>query len=149
MIGLIACSARKRSTAAPARALYNSPLFQKSLAYTEARCEHVYILSALHHLVPLEQFLAPYDRRLGTTKRERRIWGLITTTMLKAQHGRTSHDLLILAGQDYVDAMTQHIASWWPESTWRAHVHLPLEGLQVGERLRWLNAQLLPAPEVL
>ena len=142
MIGLVSCSAQKLDHPAPARELYCSPLFRKSVAYAEARCEHVYVLSARHHLVALDQVLAPYEHRLGTTKRERALWATIVTSGLEARHGRTKHDLLLLAGADYVKPLVREVAHWWRDGSWRRRVHLPLAGLQVGERLRWLNEQL-------
>lgn len=55
MIGLISCSAQKLDRPAPARELYCSPLFKKSIAYAEPRCSTTYVLSALHGLVALDQ----------------------------------------------------------------------------------------------
>jgi hypothetical protein len=141
VIGLLSCSAQKLDRAAPARELYCSPLFRKSLAYAERRCKRVYVLSALHHLVELDQVLEPYERRLDSTKREREIWGTITASALEPHARRAGHDLLILAGADYVRPLLRVVAPWWRDGSWRKHIHLPLAGMQVGERLRWLNDQ--------
>jgi hypothetical protein len=141
-IGLISCSGRKLDRAAPARELYCSPLFKRSLAYAEARCERVYVLSAQHHLVDLDRVLEPYDRRLGATKRERRRWAASVAGAIEAHHGRDVQ-LLLLAGQEYTAPLIQEIARWWPSDAWRARIALPLERLPVGARLRWLNEQLV------
>jgi Family of unknown function (DUF6884) len=141
MIGLVSCSAQKLTHAAPARELYGSPLFRKSLAYAEARCEHVYVLSARHHMVALDAVLEPYEQRLATTKRERRQWAATVAGAIEARHGRDVH-LLLLAGREYTAPLIQEIARWWPSDAWRARIMLPLERLPVGERLRWLNEQL-------
>lgn len=142
MMGLVACSAQKLDRPAPARELYCSPLFRKSLTYAERRCKRVYVLSAQHYLVELDQVLEPYERRLGGTKREREIWAAITAGHLEPHVRRGAHDLLMLAGQDYVRPLIRAIAHWWRDRAWRKHVHLPLAGMQVGQRLKWLNAQL-------
>ncbi|TMQ13035.1 MAG: hypothetical protein E6J91_19700 [Deltaproteobacteria bacterium] len=141
MIGLVACSAQKLDHAAPARELYGSPLFRRSLAYAEMRCARVYVLSARHHLVTLDTVIEPYEQRLGSTKRERRRWACVVAAAIETRHG---HDvqLLLLAGREYTAPLIQEVAHWWPVGAWRERITLPLAGLQVGERLRWLNEQL-------
>jgi hypothetical protein len=141
VIGLVACSAQKLDHAAPARELYCSPLFRRSLAYAEPRCARVYVLSARHHLVALDAVLEPYEQRLSSIKRERRRWACVVAAAIEARHG---HDvqLLLLAGREYTAPLIQEVAHWWPIGAWRERVRLPLERMQVGERLRWLNDQL-------
>ncbi len=141
VIGLVACSAQKLDHAAPARELYGSPLFRRSLAYAEMRCARVYVLSARHHLVTLDTVIEPYEQRLGSTKRERRRWACVVAAAIETRHG---HDvqLLLLAGREYTAPLIQEVAHWWPVGAWRERITLPLAGLQVGERLRWLNEQL-------
>jgi hypothetical protein len=141
VIGLISCSAQKLDRPAPARELYCSALFRKSLAYTEARCERVYVLSARHHLVALDDVLEPYEQRLGTTKLEARRWAVVVASSLEQLHGRDVK-LLALAGKEYTAPLIREVAHWWPVGAWRERIALPLAGLQVGERLRWLNARL-------
>jgi hypothetical protein len=55
---LLSCSATKLEKAAPARELYASPLFKKSLDYAERHCsdDNIAILSAKHYLVPLNRY---------------------------------------------------------------------------------------------
>ena len=140
-IGLISCSAHKMGRPALARELYTSPLFRRSLAYAEPRCERVYVLSARHHLVELDTVLAPYEQRMGSTKRERRQWAAVVAGAIEARHGRDVQ-LLLLAGREYTAPLIQEIARWWPVGAWRDRIALPLDRLPVGERLAWLNEQL-------
>lgn len=148
MIGLVSCSSQKLDRVATARQLYTSPLFQKSLAYAERRCMAVYVLSAAHGLVPIDELLEPYNRRLGR-KDERAQWGRRTVGALAARHHR-HEDLLVLAGEDYAGP----IRSALRDMGWTGEVIEPLAGKQVGERLAWLNDELarmplqLPAPEL-
>lgn len=139
LVGLVGCSAQKLARPVPARELYCSTLFRKSLAYAESRCKHVYILSGRHHLVAPEAVLAPYEQRLGSKPAERRRWGTVVAGQLEARHGRDV-DLLILAGADYASALLWGVAPWWP-SAWRDHVSQPLDKMQIGERLQWLNGK--------
>jgi uncharacterized protein DUF6884 len=146
MIGLVSCSAQKLARPAPARELYCSPLFRKSLAYAEPRCERVYVLSAAHGLVELGQLLGPYERRLGR-KKEREAWANRVAGHLIDRHGRAV-DYLMLAGMDYAGPLATALATYdgFREDGWhgvpRRQILAPLAGMQVGQRLRWLNDQL-------
>lgn len=140
MIGLISCCGPKLDRVSIARRLYTSPLFQKSLAYAERRCMHVYVLSALYGLVEIEQMLKPYNQRLGR-KKERELWAHQTVAALRGRH-RPDEELLLLAGADYADPLKAKL----DRVGWTGAIHEPLAGMQVGERLAWLNAELDKMP---
>ena len=56
IIILIACVSKKRPFKSKAKDLYISTLFTKSLAYAHTlNPDKIYIISALHHLLDLEQ----------------------------------------------------------------------------------------------
>jgi len=145
MIGLVSCSARKLAVAAPARELYCSSLFRLSLAYAEARCSAVYVLSALHGLVELDRVLAPYNRRLGG-KAERERWGRLVASSLVTRHGREV-DYLILAGADYAGPLATELRTidGHRRGAWRGvppeRILTPLARMPLGPRLRWLSEQ--------
>lgn len=147
MIGLVSCSVTKLLRAAPARELYTSALFRKSLAHAERHCERVYILSALHGLVELDRRLEPYNRRLGS-KKEREAWARRVASHLIGRHGRAV-DYLLLAGVDYAGPLATALSTHdgFREDGWhgvpRERIHRPLAGMQVGQRLRWLNDQIV------
>lgn len=149
MIGLVACSAQKLDRPAPARELYCSPLFRKSLAYAEPRCGRVYVLSGALGLIDLDTVTAPYDRRLGG-KKESEAWARRVASTLIDRHGREV-DYLILAGADYAGPLATALRTYdgYRGDRWtgvlRDRILEPLTGMQVGERLRWLNAQLAEA----
>lgn len=135
MIGLVACCKTKLDRAAPARALYTSPLFRKSLAYAEALCELVYVMSAEHGLVELDAVLAPYDRTLAKmTARERATCGAVIALQLLVDHGST-FDLLVLAGAPYVEPIRAAFVHAGAHVTIRE----PLAGLEIGQRLSFLS----------
>ena len=71
-IGLVGCVKGKRSSPAPARDLYTSPLFLKRRAFVEPTCDRWFILSAKHGLVDPDEILAPYDETLTHASEERR-----------------------------------------------------------------------------
>lgn len=144
MIGLVGCAAQKLDRPAPARELYTSPLFRLALAYAEARCLRVYVLSALHGLVQLDQVLEPYEHRLG--RRESAAWAGMVALRLFDRHGLHQH-YLVLAGADYaapLAAMMAPLAGDRPLEVLGVHVPLgtlvqPLRRLTIGGRLRFLS----------
>lgn len=138
MIGLVACSSRKLDRRAPARELYSSPLFRKSLAYAEQRCERVYVLSAKFGLVELDQRIGKYDHRLGC-KTERAAWARRVAGALIDRHGREA-EYLVLAGADYARPLATALLTY--DGTARERILEPLNRMQVGQRLRWLNDEL-------
>lgn len=143
-IGLVGCSGlkvdRKR---APARELYMSPLFRKSLQHALARCGTVYIVSAKYHLVELDQVVENYDQRMAAGKVERLAWGERVARELLVRHaGELDRIVLyILAGQEYAAPIVKATLEWWPNP--REHIVQPLDRLELGQRLRWLNENKL------
>jgi hypothetical protein len=136
-IVLIACCKSKLAHSAPAESLYTSTLFKFSLAY--ARTLHpdaIYILSAKHGLVPLDQQLEPYEQTLKKMNRpERLAWGQKVLSQL-AQVCHPSEDrFTILAGRAYYDTLTTGLPNH----------ELPLLGLGQGKRLQFLKQHIPPA----
>lgn len=145
MIGLVSCGAQKLDQPAEARHLYTSPLFRLSLAYAEQHCSRVYVLSAFHGLLDLDRVVAPYNRRLPTAKRERMAWGEHIAASIGARHN-SDEPIMILAGVDYAHPLTVGLRTLfgWRDGGykgWTGDITEPLAGMQVGQRLAWLNGQ--------
>lgn len=137
-IALISCGAKKAPARCPARDLYTSDLFRKSLAWAESQADQVFVLSALYGAVPLDREIAPYDFRLGQlSKREREQWAYchVFGGGRIGESGR-GRPLLLLAGEEY----SQFVRPAAGRNGWA--VHEPLAGLQVGQRLAWLKSNL-------
>lgn len=151
MIGIVGCSATKLDRPALARDLYDSHLFRMSLRYAEAKCERVYVLSALCGLVELDSWLMPYQFRLEGSKRERQVRGERIAGRLIARHGRDV-DYLFLAGEDYAGRVATglRIHDGHREDGWHGvapeRIHQPLVGKQIGQRLAWLKEQIAQLP---
>lgn len=65
-IVLISCVSRKGKTKAKAKDLYKGPLFTNSLAYARSqKPDKIFVISALHHVLDLEQEIEPYDVTLS------------------------------------------------------------------------------------
>lgn len=134
---LLGCGKAKASEARPARELYTGNLFRLSLRYAELRAAEggvVYVVSAEHGLVELDQVVEPYEKSLqGSSKREREAWGLRTFDDVRRRHQQPGN-VVILAGDVYAYPLRRAalLAKWTFEE--------PLRGLDIGGRLAQLKA---------
>lgn len=127
---LVSCSASKLDHAAPARELYTSPLFRKARELAERSGRPWAILSAKHGLLDPNTVVEPYDLALSDLKAEdRRNWAGKVRRQLSARWAGLA-TFEVFAGKLYLEALEGFEHSQ------------PLEGLQVGERLRELNRLL-------
>ena len=136
-VALVGCSALKQKRPAPARELYTSGLFRASLAFAEATCAEVFVVSAMYGLLSLEQVVEPYDRTLADLggKNAREDWG--ARTLASFVQREIAPQLVVLAGELYAEALMAG-AHWHnlprPEA--------PLRGLRgCGNRIAWLKAR--------
>ncbi|MBM7117611.1 DUF6884 domain-containing protein [Archangium primigenium] len=142
-IALVGCGKAKASQATKARQLYTGPLFRASLAAAEAEFGgDVWILSAKHGLVDLDEVLEPYEATLdGASPKCSSNWGLDVIRNLRDDEHNTPAHLTVYAGQAYAQALRHHLPEGWV-------LDEPLAGLGQGERLGWLKQRLarLTAP---
>ena len=141
-IALISCSASKLDHPAPARSLYTSTLFRKSVAYAERHCDSWMILSGKHGLLHPDTIIEPYDERL--TAEPKRLdgrtgpspWGHNVARALQETFDigkpRTV-TFVVLAGGIY----ERNIRAITPQG----QAEFPLTGMQIGQRLQWLTQQ--------
>jgi hypothetical protein len=133
---LIACSSTKLDARAPARDLYTSDLFRKSVAYVESIGAPWAVLSALHGMIQPDAMVEPYDvTLLIMTREQRRCWGAMATDQLWRFDDT---DFVFLAGQNYRQPMID-------SQIWRArgyHATAPMEGLGIGEQKAWLARRI-------
>jgi hypothetical protein len=132
-IVLVTCVKTKRSSPAPAKDLYISPLFQKQRIYAEQTGLPWFILSAEHGLVAPDEWLAPYERYLPDCPTSyRRAWGQWVAARLELLHGSLNGaGIEIHASAFYASCLTPELHQLG------ASVHTPLSGLSLGERLAW------------
>ncbi len=134
---LVSCAKTKRDYPTRADRLYASPLFDKSRALAAARADKWFILSAKYGLLDPCQVVEPYDESLRQmTAPARRLWAERVMNALKPHLG-PGDTVTVLAGSAY----STHIASCL--SQFGVSVIQPLAGRSLGDRLRWLNLQLL------
>src|SRR5262245_34672112 len=117
MMVIVACGAKKLDRAARARDLYVGPYFRACLAYALkiARAKRIWLLSAKHGLVGLNDFIEPYDKKLGAPFS-------VTEFSLTGQAellGLLAEKVTVLGGRRYVSLCRK---------VWRRELKAPLEG---------------------
>lgn len=131
---LVSCVKQKRTSPAPAQDLYTSALFKGMRTYAQQVGSAWYILSARHGVLEPDAVVAPYEQTLPEMSAyQRESWGQRVRQQLEQLLPR-SVPVVILAGTNY----RRHV-----EEALRArghHVEVPMEGLRLGEQLKWLKA---------
>ena len=133
-LALIPCTKKKLPHAAPAESLYSSTLFKLSLAYARTlRPDAIYVLSAKHGLISLDQHLAPYEQTLNKMNgAERADWGQKVLRQLADVCNPSTDQFTILAGRAYYGPLIAGLPSH----------SLPLAGLGQGKRLQFLKIHI-------
>jgi len=140
---LIACVSQKGDKKTKAKNLYISQLFKSSLAFANKQNpDKIFILSALHHLLDIDQEIEPYNVTLSNvpkakrkpelkilTSEEKVNWGKKVVEQLSEQTDLQNDEFIILAGQEYIKPIINSIR----------HFKNPLNGLRQGERVKFLN----------
>lgn len=132
-ICLVACASKKRDGSHPAGSLYISDLFEKSAKYAQYIADDWYILSAKFGLLRPDKLIEKYDLTLNRMPiAERRQWAERVFQDLRTIV-KPSDQIIILAGQRYAEHLIPRLSSLGVQVT------RPLEGLRIGEQLRWLK----------
>jgi hypothetical protein len=133
-IVLLSCVATKLPHAAPAKELYNSPLFKKSLMYAELiNPDDIVILSAKHYVLPIDKVIDPYDKTLlNMSGEEVREWAVQVLKILADKYDLDNDHFIILAGDKYRKFITPQLNHWVA----------PLTGLRIGQQLAWYTKKL-------
>jgi len=136
VITIVPCVSKKRDTPQRARDLYCSDLFKKAAAYAEKTSDEWYILSAKYGLVHPLDVIAPYNVTLKKMKvKPRKEWAERVFSDLGPLLQPTD-TVVFLAGIDYREYLVPRVRQLG------CRVEIPMEGLRIGEQLRWLKNQL-------
>ncbi|RFC33712.1 MAG: hypothetical protein DID91_2727703006 [Candidatus Nitrotoga sp. MKT] len=130
-IVLISCVSQKLSHRAKAKDLYISTLFKLNLKYANSlEPDGIYILSAKHDLLSLEQEIEPYEQTLNDMRAyEIKEWASRVLRQLSEIASLDETEILFLAGDKYRKHLLPHFR----------FVQIPLEGLRIGEQLQRLK----------
>jgi hypothetical protein len=131
-IVLISCVSQKLPKRAKVRDLYVSTLFKLNLKYAEMlKPDAIYVLSAKHGLLSLEEEIEPYEVTLNIMKSaDIKQWAGNAMEQLNSQVNLNETTVTFLAGDKYRKYLLPHIPSY----------EIPLQGLRIGEQLQRLKA---------
>ncbi|SKC68792.1 DUF6884 domain-containing protein [Maledivibacter halophilus] len=135
-IVLISCVSKKKEVESEARELYQSTLFKLALKYAEKiKPDKIFILSALHGVVELEQVIRPYNVTLNNmSEKDRKTWSEKVINQLKNKNISFDEDkFIILAGNNYRKYLVRNMK----------HVEVPMEGLKIGQQLSYLKEKVI------
>ncbi len=136
MMYLVSCVSEKQGHECLARDLYVSDWFSKARRYVEASQCRWFILSAEYGLVSPDRTIAPYNRTLNTMRvAERRVWAERVARQLAENAPSLTH-AVFLAGERYREYLIGHLANRG------VTVSVPMQGLRIGEQLRWLGQHM-------
>lgn len=128
----IACSSKKHPRKTKAKELYTSTLFKLSLAFARTlQPDNIFILSAKHGLVELEQELKPYEQTLNTMPVHKvKNWAENVREQMETKGIDFKNDeIVFLAGEKYRKYILPHLQN----------VYVPLQGMRIGEQLQYLK----------
>jgi len=130
-IVLISCVSKKLTDRAKAKELYTSTLFKFNLKYAELLApDEIFILSAKHGLLTLNQEIEPYDETLNTMKSaEIKMWSDQVLEQIKGVCAIDDSEFVFLAGEKYRKHLLPHINNY----------KIPLKGFRIGEQLKQLK----------
>ena len=141
---LVGCVSRKVANRAPAKDLYDSPLFVRRRRYAETSGKPWAILSAKYGLLDPDTVVAPYDESLDDLGvAERRAWAARVQSQLDRRFGPLQGKAFeVHAGSAYVVPLREVLAAVG------SALAVPLEGLRVGEQLHWYDQRPLEPPDM-
>ena len=133
-IVLISCVSQKLSHKAKARDLYISSLFKYNIKYAESMNPYkIFILSAEHGLLSPEKEIEPYNQTLNTMRSgEIKEWAKNVLKQLNKVVDLNNDEFIFLAGEKYRKYLIPNIANY----------KIPLEGLRIGEQLKFLKEKV-------
>mgnify|MGYP000073338736 CR=1 FL=1 len=140
---LIGCVSSKEKSINKAKKLYKGPLFKNSLKYANSlKSDKIFIISALHYLLDLEEEIAPYNVTLSNipkskqkngikilSTKEKEEWGKIIINQLQNKFDLKNDKFIFLAGNEYIKPIFPFLNHWED----------PLKGLKIGERIKFLK----------
>ena len=131
---LIPCVSKKLEYKSKAEDLYISTLFRLSLDYAKKlKPDKIFILSAKHGLVNLNDEIAPYNETLNDkSTSDIKVWAKKVVFELEKITDLENDIFIFLAGEKYREYILPYIR----------YYKIPLKGLKFGEQLKFLKNKL-------
>lgn len=130
----LSCTKEKENKKCKACEMYMpSSLFSKSYKYAKSlNPDHIYILSAKHHLLNLDDMIDPYNQTLNdATEDECREWAEECIKQMKDNNINFNAKTYFLAGESYIKYLREHFPN-------REEV---FDGKGIGEIMHWLDKE--------
>lgn len=130
-VGLISCCSKKLDHESKAKDLYQSSLFKYGMKYLkEKECDVIYILSAKHGVLSLDEIVKPYNLTLNDQNIQyRKIWSENVLEDLNKKQDLNNDYFIILAGRNYREYILGKFSNY----------AIPMEGLTIGKQLKFLK----------
>jgi hypothetical protein len=131
----LSCTKEKADKRCKAKDMYMpSSLYSKSYEYAKSlNPDKMYILSAKHHLLPLNKEIEPYNETLNdATVDERKAWAEETYKQMKAAHIDFNAKTYFFCGENYLEFLKDYFPN--SESVY--------DGKAIGEIMHWLDGKL-------
>jgi len=129
----VSCVGEKLPRPMKAKDLYASSWFKKARRFAESKGCLWFILSAEYGLVSPYQIIEPYEKTLNTLPiADRRKWADRVNLLIQAIIPQLEM-AVFLAGQRYREFLMGHLQKR------QIAIEVPMEGLKIGEQLRWLG----------
>ena len=131
-IVLLMCGKNKLSHKAKAKDLYTSPRFQKSIEYAKTLTDYsnIYVLSAKHGLLGLEQEIAPYDKSIyEMSVQEKKAWADMVIKSLSNISNLKEDKYIFLTDDDYNEFLLPYINN----------IELPLKDIRHDYHSEWFD----------
>lgn len=139
---LVSCVALKREGTHQAKDLYTSIWFNKARAAVEESGHRWMILSSLYGLIGPDRYVATYEKTLNAMRKAERLeWAemVMTDLILTVTALGGIDEIVFLAGHRYRQDLIPLIRRELPD----LKISVPMEGLQIGYQLQWLNENKL------
>jgi len=112
---LLMCGENKLCHKAKAKDLYTSPRFQKSLEYAKTLTDYsnIYVLSAKHGLLGLEQEIEPYDKSIyEMSEEEKNEWTNMVVKSLSEISNLKEDKYIFLTDNDYCASLLPFLVNY-------------------------------------
>jgi hypothetical protein len=129
---LIACASTKKPKTSKAEEIYISSLFTKSLDYAKKNnFDIIFILSAKHHLLKLDDIIDPYNLTLNSFSKDKIIYWSKKVYYQLLPYLKEDSEITFLAGNNYRKYLIPLLKKY--------KIEIPMSNLGIGKQLKYLT----------
>lgn len=134
MIVFLSCVSMKNDKRCKAKDMYISSLFEKSYEYAQTlNPDKIYILSAKHHVLELDEMIDPYNLTLNDmSEKERRKWAHEVIRQCYDKGIDFDDEVIFLCGINYRKYIVRNFKNALE----------PVAGLPIGKQLKYYTEQI-------